>query len=365
MKFEKNKNYISYNPVTIKIVTEKAQKHNIKITDEIFANLIAQHTENFGDVKQIQVNKYKKPIFVDRGVMFSSIRIIANFLNTTKENVIRWFKDLASEGILSQVCFIGAQIRYAWNYIYSTVKNKQNGLSKKSKNNCKNKLDENKDLHACYKWKAANLQRISESLAKRGILTPRYLKGQKNDLLQAKSATTDYINIKTKKEEERRDISTTKSTRDIKENGGSESSFSCDFDFSFGENDEKEPEIEITPKDLVEKMRSIGKLPYEKEREKKKYDVPVRKISKNEIDVENEKKKFQTIKAAQYFFGNESLAILIQTMAMKGIDSVYRFFCGKTRNCSPSEILEEMRRDPYFVKERIDASLEKLIKLGA
>ena len=87
MKFEKNKNYINYNPLTEEIAIEAAIKSNIKMNHEIFTKVISEHTEIFGDVKQIQVNKHKKPIFVDRGVIFSSTRALANFLNTKKRNL--------------------------------------------------------------------------------------------------------------------------------------------------------------------------------------------------------------------------------------------------------------------------------------
>jgi predicted transcriptional regulator len=290
----------------------------------------------------------QKKIQLQNGDIKLTERELAILLNRSPSAIHRLLNKLVNLGIFIKSILRKNIVVYSWSEIIFEKCSDAFELAK----NLSKKTGEDSLYRKVSKWiigKTIDVSKVCERIN---------LKNQP----QGEQVHYNDININLKKEkEERKDISSSNSTRDVKENGGSESSFSCDFDPSFGENDEKAPEIIITPKDLVEKMRSIGKLPYEKEREKKKYDVPVRKISKNEIDVENEKKKFQTIKAAQYFFGNESLAVLIQTMAMKGIDSVYRFFYGKTRNCSPSEILEEMRRDPYFVKERIDTSLEKLL----
>jgi len=304
MKFEKNKNYISYNPLTRKIVTEKAKKYNIVIDDEIFSMLIAEHTENFGNIKQILVNKHKKSIFVDRGVIYLSIRQLAKLLKTTKERIVRLFKELTQEGVLMKINFIGSQIKYAWTYIYSTVKNKQGGLSKKIKNNLKNKSAETNDMENHYNREPADLQLISEKLAKRGILTPRYIKEHSGSSLQPKSGSTNYyINIKTKKDKEKKILNTcgVSEKRDEKSKN-STSQVNNQYPFACG-NQNKEGKNAIDS-DLKSALSGMFSIPEDKPMPKAYFNKPVeRKVRQLEPETPERSARKKMTETFEYIFG--------------------------------------------------------------
>lgn len=274
----KNK-WFKYNPQIAKTVSRIAKKYKLIQPELTCTNIFEHHTEIFGSVKSIKVNKHKKDIYIEQGVIISSIRELAAFFKTNKDKIASFINELVEKGILLKIPFMKNKFKYAWKYIYTTINRKQIDDYSENKNNFENNFSQTmKDYEKINDSKNSDnlnderLQAIGEKLMKKGLVIQRIIR----------QLGTDYY-IKTKKEKERKEINTTTSisarekstdvvTRDdnkitnVQNSDKSESFFSSFFSLPW-ENKRKSQKFVMPKQEKVISNEEKEEMEYKKKNE--------------------------------------------------------------------------------------------------